>query len=235
MLCWLQLTDTVRCKRIMDDYNAYSGFCWKELWKSIWLPESAFWHSPESLQLLEVMNQTLNNPAITLEVSNPEVSEFSEVKKIGETYYVKFKTFNIIKWSSMVFSAPDKNSGRNRPLHRKWKKASMPSSVPVMFLTTKRHSSSNQNANLLLHLLLIKHPGSLVPSMTIRRSRCFSQIYSCWTSTKGSTSNADAGKRSDRSTELLSAWGSCPVSNTSSANFQCWTLLFWRFRIHRLV
>ncbi|HMV08877.1 MAG TPA: hypothetical protein PK325_16865 [Cyclobacteriaceae bacterium] len=85
-------------KRITDDYNAYSKLLAEKSFEKAfdYLNPGIFDIAPKA-QLLEVMNQTLNNPAITLEVSNPEVSEFSEVKKIGETYYVKFKTFNIIK------------------------------------------------------------------------------------------------------------------------------------------
>jgi hypothetical protein len=98
-------------KKITEDYDAYSKLLIEKNFEKAfdYLNPGIFEIVPKA-QLLEVTNQTFNNPAIVLEVSMPEVSEFSEAKKVGETYYVRFKSFNLIKMKFTGMLTPDKSA-----------------------------------------------------------------------------------------------------------------------------
>ncbi|MBL7832668.1 MAG: hypothetical protein JNK18_01875 [Cyclobacteriaceae bacterium] len=111
-------------KKITEDYNAYSKLLSEKNFEKAfdYLNPGIFDIAPKE-QLLEVMNQTLNNPAIALEVSMPEVSEFSDVKKIGETYYVKFKSFNVIKMKFTGLFTPDKTPAEIQATTQKMKES----------------------------------------------------------------------------------------------------------------
>lgn len=111
-------------KEITEDYNAYSKLLSEKNFEKAfgYLNEGIFTVATRE-QLLEVMKQTLANPAITFEMSMPEVSGFTDAKKIGETYYVKFNSFNIIRMKFTGMFAPDKSQEELNALVTQMKEA----------------------------------------------------------------------------------------------------------------
>lgn len=104
-------------KVITEQYNAYSKLIIEKNFEKAfdYMNEGIFELAPRE-QLLEAMNSIMNNPELTMEMTMPEISAFTETKKIGDKYYVKFNSFNIVKIKLNTMMGPNKTAEENKTM-----------------------------------------------------------------------------------------------------------------------
>lgn len=104
-------------KVITEQFNVYSKLIIEKNFEKAfdYINEGIFAIAPRE-QMMQVMEQTFNNPDLTVESSMPEASEFSETRKIGEKFYVKFKSFTVVKMKLNSMITPEKTAEENQAM-----------------------------------------------------------------------------------------------------------------------
>lgn len=104
-------------KIVTEQYMAYSKLIIEKNFEKgfDYLNEGIFEIAPRD-QMMQVMDQTFNNPELTVEMTMPEVSDFSTAKKIEAKYYIKFKSLNVVRMRMNTLINPEKTAEENKAM-----------------------------------------------------------------------------------------------------------------------
>lgn len=112
-------------ENLKTDFQAYTNLLVKKDFDKAldYMNDGMFKIVPKT-QLIEILEQTFNNPQIDIDMSaTPVLSDFSEVKTIGGQHYVKFKNLSVIKMRFNMIDDSLKTAEENKTMLESVKQA----------------------------------------------------------------------------------------------------------------